>query len=368
MMVVPFLTLYLTTKLGFSFKLAGILSGSYGFGFFAGAYFGGKFSKKCGPDKVILAGLLGASISLILLKYSTYYYTILTLIFLIGLFTESFRPAMMVIVGSIVSSNQIGRTMALIRLAVNLGMAVAPLIGGFIVASLGYGWLFWIDGITCIISAFYFWNVVKRWQMKENNEASDKQVTAKETVLPPYRNGRFMLFLVATFLAAFVFIQWFQTIPVFIKTVWLFDERFIGVLLGLNCILIIATEMPLIHTIESLKKTRGSMLWGLVLIGASFLPFLFYKNFISCLLAIILFTFGEIFLLPLNNATAIKMSPKEDQSRYISWYWMNWSLALILGPMIGFAFIDVFGFSWFWISLAFMALVSLMMHSKLLEN
>jgi len=37
-----------------------------------------------------------------------------------------------------------------------------------------------------------------------------------------------MLFLLATFIMGLGFIQWFHTVPVFIKNEWGFDERYIG--------------------------------------------------------------------------------------------------------------------------------------------
>ena len=44
---------------------------------------------------------------------------------------------------------------ALIRLAVNLGFAIGPAIGGLVAARIGYNWLFWIDGLTCISAGLF---------------------------------------------------------------------------------------------------------------------------------------------------------------------------------------------------------------------
>ena len=45
-MVVPFMTLYLTTKLGFSLGEAGIVFGLFGAGAFSGAWLGGRLTEK----------------------------------------------------------------------------------------------------------------------------------------------------------------------------------------------------------------------------------------------------------------------------------------------------------------------------------
>jgi hypothetical protein len=44
------------------------------------------------------------------------------------------------------------RSLTLVRLAVNLGFAAGPALGGLIIMNMGYGGLFWVDGSSCIIS------------------------------------------------------------------------------------------------------------------------------------------------------------------------------------------------------------------------
>jgi predicted MFS family arabinose efflux permease len=46
-------------------------------------------------------------------------------------------------------------------LAVNLGFAAGPALGGLIIMGIGYNGLFWVDGATCIISILTFALLVK---------------------------------------------------------------------------------------------------------------------------------------------------------------------------------------------------------------
>jgi predicted MFS family arabinose efflux permease len=50
--------------------------------------------------------------------------------------------------------------MTLVRLAVNLGFAAGPALGGLIIMNIGYGGLFWVDGSSCIVD-FNFTILVK---------------------------------------------------------------------------------------------------------------------------------------------------------------------------------------------------------------
>ncbi|HQU33342.1 MAG TPA: MFS transporter, partial [Thermoanaerobaculaceae bacterium] len=56
-MVLPFMSLYLTTKLGFSIIAAGQVLSLYGIGAIAGSWLGGTLSDRMGPVRVQVASL-----------------------------------------------------------------------------------------------------------------------------------------------------------------------------------------------------------------------------------------------------------------------------------------------------------------------
>jgi len=274
----------------------------------------------------------------------------------------------MVAVGNIIPKSKTGRTMAFLRLSVNLGFSGAVVIGGFIAASLGYKWLFWIDGITCISAAVFFLITSRNWVKRIQTDDEKKQQESKGISLPPYKNFNYLLFLAATFLMGFAFIQWFHSVPVFIKTQWGFDERYIGTLMAMNGILIVLVEMPLIHSIELAKKINYSLIIGLILVGLSFLPFLLPKDLILCFVAMLLLTSGEILFMPLNSSVAINLCPENKRGEYMGWYSMMWSLTHIAGPAVGLGFVGMFGFSTLWIFVGFILLISIIINLKLKKS
>lgn len=349
-MVVPFLAVYLTTIKGFSLEQAGYLMACFGVGSLAGSFLGGKLSDQFGAKQVLTWTLLISGIFLISIQWADSFMDFAILIFFTSLFGDAFRPAFMSYLGSFVSKDQTARTMALTRLAINLGMTAAPMLGGFLATGYGYKWLFWIDGITCILAALYFMYASRNWASKGSVHGGKEITKAQsENGVPPYRNRAYMLFLLATFLMGFCFIQWFHTIPVFLKTKWGFDERIIGIMMGLNCIIISLIEMPIVHVLEQKSKVRLAILIGLICFTLSFTPFLFPGALWLCFLAVGFFTFGEILFLPFNNAIPFNVSDDSNRGSYMSWYWMTWSLASILGPLVGLTFSGKFGFEAFWI-------------------
>ena len=165
--------------------------------------------------------------------------------------------------------------------------------------------------------------------------------------------------MVGTFFIGFVFIQWFHSLPVFLKSNWNLEEDAIGILIGASCWIIVVIEMPLIHSIEKAGKIRSYILYGIFLIGSSYLLFLLTGSFWLALIAIIIWTVGEIIFMPLNSATPINMSEKSNRGEYMSYFWMTWSAVNIVAPIVGLSFMDFFGYDAFWFFLFGLSMISL---------
>jgi MFS family permease len=348
-MVLPFLSVYLTTELDFSFRNAGLLASAFGLGSFGGAWLGGKLSDRIGTHKVIIFSLGFSGILLICLQFGQSFWVLFSLIFSTALFGEAYRPAITAAIGEFVSKSETGRATSLIRLAINLGMSVSPVVGGFVATSLGYQWLFWIDGATCVIAAVYFAIVSRHWTKQGivREEVRTKQKQLED--IPPSRNPSYLLFMLSSLFLGFAFVQWFHTVPVFIKTSWGYDERYIGLLMALSCLMVMVIEMPVIHALEKGGRIKWALLTGAWLIGGAYLVFLLPQAWILGFGAVMIWTMGEILFLPFNTSVALNMSPEGRRGDYMAWYWMAWSLAGILAPSVGLGFAERFGFEAFWL-------------------
>jgi predicted MFS family arabinose efflux permease len=249
--------------------------------------------------------------------------------------------------------------MSLIRLAINLGWSAAPVIGGFVAISLGYHLLFWIDGLTCIAAGLYFVNISRRWKRRQKEEEEVVVEAVSEDIPPPHKNKNFLLFIIGSLLLGICFMQWFYTVPVFLKNEWGYDERYIGILLGMSALIIAIVEMPIIHSVEQKRKIRPTLLIGVFLIGISYIFFLFDASLTICFVALILWTFGEILHMPLNSSVAINMSPDSKRGGYMAWYWMAWSSTSIITPMVSLPIARAFGYDTLWIGIVIVVFVSL---------
>ncbi|MBK6785559.1 MAG: MFS transporter [Saprospiraceae bacterium] len=81
-MVLPFMTLYLTTSLNFSYSQAGLIMSAYGAGSILGAYTGGFLSDRYNYYTVQLWSLIGGSALLFLIPVLHNFYLIVACIFM----------------------------------------------------------------------------------------------------------------------------------------------------------------------------------------------------------------------------------------------------------------------------------------------
>lgn len=232
-MVIPFLSLYLTDNLDFSLEQVGWVMTSYGLGSFFGAWLGGKLSDQIGYYKVILGSLFLTGVSFIVIQFFTEFWSICLSFFVLIAIADTARPAFFVALSAYSKPKNKTRSLTFIRLAINLGFSAGPALGGLIIATIGYYGLFWVDGITCILAGMVMIQTLNPRKTKE----LDKEVPVENPV-SAYRDGTYILFLIALALFGFIFVQYFSTLPLYYKEVHGLSEEKIGLLLALNGALI----------------------------------------------------------------------------------------------------------------------------------
>jgi len=345
-MVLPFLTVYLTQELDFSKGRTGIVMGCFGLGSILGTYLGGYLSDRIGYYRVMFWTLFVSGLLFILLAQIQQFEWLCVSVFVLSMVADAFRPANIAAASFYSSAANRTRSFSLLRLAVNLGFAVGPAVGGLLAGTKGYTWLFWVDGLTCIASA-----ILLRIFLVEKKEAphDEPALQAGQQAISPYRDKFFLWFIIITAIGAFTFMQLFSTLPVFLKEDFHLDEAQIGWLLALNGLLIVVLEMPIVYSLESKLAPLRVIAVGTLLIGLSFWVFNFFPHVLPLAVgAMVIITFGEILNMPFTNTFAVSRSRPENRGQYMALYAMAFSTAHVLAPIIGLKIAEDFGYSTLW--------------------
>ena len=356
-MVLPFLSKYLKEDLNFTYSEVGWIMVSFGFGSMLGSWLGGKLSDKIGFYKIMIFSLFTSGLLFFVIQFITSFWGLCFGIFFIMVIADMFRPAMFVSLGTYAKPENRIRALTLVRLAVNLGFAAGPALGGLIIMKMGYNGLFWVDGSSCILAILIFALLVK-----EKKRPLDLQNENNETAIPisVFKDKIFWIFLFVCFVTAMLFFQLFTTLPLYHNEQFGLTEFQSGLLLSLNGILIFFLEMPIVSVIQrkNIDKLKV-ILWGTLLMSFSFYVLLINIWAGILIVSIIFITFGEMFIFPFSNSFALSRAPKGHEGRYMALFTMSFSLAHIASSKTGLEIIARFGYQANWFVMGSFGIIAL---------
>jgi predicted MFS family arabinose efflux permease len=342
-MVVPFMTLYLTGKgMNRTLSEAGLVMALYGLGSIVGAYYGGKFSDKFGFFKVQVWSLLGGGFLFIVLGQLNSYPLICLFTFLLSLVNESFRPANASAIAHYSNVKNRTRSYSLNRLAINLGWAFGASLGG-IIASYNYELLFWVDGITNIGAAVLLLRFLKSDKIVKQDNSETESVPENSSA---YKDKTYLWYIVLITIFGFCFFQLFTTLPKYFRDNLFLSEKYIGFIMAINGLLIVAFEMIIVFTLEKKNKIVLFISLGTFLTALSFFSLLIEGDakFIT-LFMILLITLGEVIAMPFMNTFWIRRTKLNNRGQYAALYTIAWGIGQTSGPFLCALLVDHTSFS-----------------------
>jgi len=334
---------------------------SFGLGGLAGSMLGGYLADRFPVFKIMSWSLIIGGLCFILLTWITTFELFIFWIFITTTIADMLRPAAMGAVSEFSDESNLTRGISVLRMAINLGIAVGPFFGGLLIENLGYEFIFIADGLTCLLAGFlviYFFR--DQFPLILNRDKKGKKIVEEVKSKPPYLDINFILFLFFNMLMLIMFFQILHTVPLFFKEVYFMDESKIGLFFMMNGLLIAFTEMPIIFEFEKRKMAYKPMIWGAAMIGLSFLFLIFDFEFFW--LSIFLFNFvisiGEIINFPFISTLSILRANNDNKGSYIGYMSTMFSLAFVLSPLAFMPYINQLGYQTIWIICCMVSIIS----------
>ncbi|NND76898.1 MAG: MFS transporter [Flavobacteriales bacterium] len=370
LMVTTFLAVYLHTEFGYSIAESGSIMTFYGLGSLAGVWTSGRIADKVGYLKIQFFALVGSGVFILLMQFADSYWDFAALLFLAVFCGDMYRPANLASITQFSKFENRTRSLALVRLAINLGIAIGPAIGGFLIIQVGYEILFFVDGLTCIAAGIVLMSLLGL-KDKTVEETREQKAVKKQKVKFP---KSFKWLMASNFLWTFAFFQIIYTYPLFMKGELNFAEDLIGFTFTLNGLMIFLLEMPIVKMYEKYNKRRilyiGSVLCAISFVFLAIsIPYGFANPWVIGvpLLYMLFITIGEIFYLPFAGAMAMNMAPKEKAAKFMGQYSLVFSFVHVITPFLGAAFADYFGFQKLWIVMFFI-MISVIFFARKISN
>lgn len=363
-MVFPLLIFYLP-GIGLSGNETGFIIGLFGFGSFMVAPIAGRLADRIGALQVMRLSLALSGVILLLYQFTNNVIVIAILTLAWAITSEAFRPASYAILVTAIpladpekATIQTKQAQALSRLAINLGMAIGPLAASLFAKHHLWKWLFILDGLTSVAAFTYL-------SLALGPRAFRVPARASTTLsVQPFKDKKFIFFLLAIVPVLVVFFQEFAALPQFMKADLHLDESAYGMLVTLNAVLVIVCEIPF-NTITGKWSYARSLVWGSLLCGVGYGALAFGGGFRFLALTVAVWTFGEMLLLPNMVAYVSSVAPPHRQGEYMGLYSMVFSFSLTVGPSIGLITLNHFGGTFLWTAAFILAAISAITVSRL---
>ena len=327
MMVLFFLTLYMTRELGFSVVQAGCVMSAYGIGSMLGTYFGGRLSDRLGAYNVQKLSLAASAVLLIALQLPRSPWLVALLALALAAVQDALHPANASATAQLCAPELRAKGFALHRLAGNLGISIGPVVGGYL-AQWNYRALFWVDGLTSLAAAGLMLLFLPS-AGPHVSEASRPAAPARAA----WRNPGFVRLLPLVFGVGLIFAQFFTTFPLYLRSAYGLPESGVGRLVAVNTVLIVAVEMLLMHALRR-RRPQAVVAVGTVLLGLGFGLMPFGSSMGYAAFTVVVWTFGEMLTLPTLMSLVTLRSDPGAIGAYQGLTSLAFASASTLGPIL----------------------------------
>ncbi len=324
--VLVFLVLWLT-RIGWSAGMAGLAVSVYGLGGLAASLAGGWLADRFGRRRTIALSMFSSAAVVFSLPHARGFAAILALAGLAGFTSDLYRPAASGLLSDLIPAGRRVPGFAIYRLAINLGHAVGPAIGGF-VAERSFVWVFTADAVTSVaagIVALVFLPEGRRSRREEDPSGGFRGAILSDR--------SFLLFLVATTLVTLIAFQSTASFPLQMRASGLTSAHY-GLMMSLNGLLVVLFELPLVGITRRLRPRRV-MAVGIALTGLGFGLVAWAGSFAFFALTVVVWTAGEIIFTPVASAYVGDVAPESLRGRYYGALMLTHSLGITLGPGLG---------------------------------
>lgn len=327
--VLPFLAFYLTDELDLSPSYVGLVLGSFGAGSVVAALAGGVLADRLGRRPVLLGSQLSTAVNLVALGLTQDPTLVLLLVALLGLTSNTARPAFAAMMADIVPPEDRVRAFSLNYWAVNLGFAIAPALAGLLAAS-GYLTLFLVDACATLVFAVLVFLRVPESRPDVATGSSGSQAGSLRDV---GRDRVFLSLVLLVFGFAVVFMQHLSALPIQMDDDGLSPKQY-GAVIALNGALIVLVTVPLTRWLQRFP-TSSVLAVSSVFVGLGFGATTWASSPGEYAATVAVWTVGEVIGAAVGPAVVADLSPAALRGRYQGVFGFAFAAASMVAPVAG---------------------------------
>lgn len=358
--VVPFLALYLTQKIGMTVGATGVIVTLSSVVGIPASILGGKISDMFGRKKIYTYAQSIAAVTLIPCAF-TQNVSITIICLLASTFFNGFvRPAFQSMIQDILSKKERQAGFSLNYLAINAGVAIGPIIAGFLFNNL-LPMLFLGDALTSLIAVFLVWKNIKETYMVNNKVKVENKAEVAEkgnTFQMLWKRPALSLFLVLYMVYNFIYAQHKFSLPMTLNTQFNNEgAKLFGYIMSVNAVTVLVLTI-FIGFITKRNHQLTNMAFTGILYAIGFGMIGYVDNFTFFIISTIIWTLGEILSSISSGVYVANNSPSNYRARLNAIMNLGKFLGIALSTSFSGAYIQIYGCKTLWFLVFFISIIA----------
>ncbi|MGY8625770.1 MFS transporter [Chromobacterium violaceum] len=339
-----FLPLYLRESYQLPYNQIGMLMAFYGAGMLAGSLKGGSLTDRFDSRALGVLALAVSGLCMVLLALRIPVWLFMPVLVLSGMADGGFRPINQRLALEPCAPQQRPVAQGMMRVAFNLGVAIAGVSSGFL-AAYGYQWVYAANAAGTLLGACWMaWSYARR---VESTRPQRRRADDEDALAGPWRDASFLRSILALVLTTLAFDQMYVTLALFLREHYQLGPQWVGYLFTLNGLMVVALQIPISRRILRWGLARSTQL-GVLLTGCSFLWLNAGHGVPWAVLMMVTLTFGELLLSPSYAQLVMHRSEGRLRGSYLGLYNAAWNGRTLVAPALGTALYGQFGGQMLW--------------------
>ena len=349
--VMPFLTMYLTLKIGLSVGIAGVIVTITSLIGIPSSILGGKFADELGRKKTYLIAQTGAALSLLPCAFIHNPVFVVSMLLISTMFHGAVRPPMNAIITDMLPPEQRQQGFSLQYLGINIGVALGPIVAGFLFNNF-LPMLFIGDALTSFIAVILIGKNVKELKPEEIKKTvyTKQEKEEKGNTLSAFmKRPHIVFFLLAYIIYSFVYTQHRFSLPLTTDTIFgASGASKFGVLMSINAFTVLLFTVGITSLTKRFKPLINITIAGLFYaVGFGMLGIV--NSYPLFILSTVIWTIGEILVVTNFGVYLADNSPSNYRARFNAIGSLSWSIGAALGTSVAGRFIQETGLHHIWL-------------------
>lgn len=332
--VESFLTIFMERDAGFSASAASLMMALYGFGGVVSTVVSGPLVDRFGPATLVTFALMLTGLAAGTLAMGPPPWLIAPIVLAVGACGQVIMPASNAFVANTVPLSLQRRAFSLMFVALNAGLAIGPILGGWL-SEQSFRLMF-AAGAGFVLAGGAL--SVRIWQ-KQNRSITQAVRLPPQSSAPfagikaALRDHLFLAFVASNVLFMSVYLQVFVTLPLFIVSDGLGAQSY-GALMSINGVLLVVLQLPLDRALARVPVAPLLVSSALLLalgMGLNSIS----TSLLAYALAALVWTTSELINMPLAASTTARLAPEAHRGVYLALHGLGFPLGMTCASLLG---------------------------------